>query len=49
MALQPLPMPDNPFVFVVIDPAAGGQQSDYAIVSIVSLCERECVVYWYSI
>ncbi len=35
MALQPLPMPDNPFVFVVIDPAAGGQQSDYAIVSIV--------------
>lgn len=35
MALQPLPMPDNPFVFVVIDPAAGGPQSDYAVVSIV--------------
>jgi hypothetical protein len=35
MALKPLPMPDNPFVFVVIDPAAGGPQSDYAIVSIV--------------
>ena len=35
MALKPLPLPDNPFVFVVIDPAAGGPQSDYAIVSIV--------------
>jgi hypothetical protein len=35
MALEPLPMPDNPFVFLVIDPAAGGPQSDYAVVSIV--------------
>jgi hypothetical protein len=35
MALKPLPMPDNPFVFLVIDPAAGGPQSDYAVVSIV--------------
>jgi len=35
MALKPLPLPDNPFVFVVIDPAAGGPQSDYAVVSIV--------------
>ena len=36
MALEPLPMPDNPFVFLVIDPAAGGPQSDYAIVSIAT-------------
>ena len=35
MALKPLPLPDNPFVFIVIDPAAGGPQSDYAVVSIV--------------
>ena len=35
MALKPLSMPDNPFVFIVIDPAAGGPQSDYAIVSIM--------------
>lgn len=35
MALKPLPLPDNPLVFLVIDPAAGGPQSDYAIVSIV--------------
>ena len=35
MALTPLPMPDHPYVFIVIDPAAGGPQSDYAIVSIV--------------
>ena len=35
MALKPLPLPDNPVVFVVIDPAAGGPQSDYAVVSIV--------------
>jgi hypothetical protein len=34
MALTPLPLPDNPFVFIVIDPAAGGPQSDYAMVSI---------------
>lgn len=33
MALKPLPMPDCPVVFIVIDPAAGGPQSDYAIVS----------------
>jgi hypothetical protein len=36
--MKPLPMSDKtkpPFVFVVIDPAAGGPQSDYAIVSIV--------------
>jgi hypothetical protein len=35
MALRPLEMPDNPTIFVVIDPAAGGPQSDYAIVSIM--------------
>lgn len=35
MALKPLPLPDNPFVFIVIDPAAGGPQSDYAVVSIM--------------
>jgi hypothetical protein len=35
MALHPLALPDNPCVFIVIDPAAGGPQSDYAIVSIV--------------
>ena len=35
MALKPMPMPDNPFVFLVIDPAAGVPQSDYAIVSIM--------------
>lgn len=46
MALQPLPMPDNPFVFLVIDPAAGGPQSDYAVVSIVR--ERGSVTVSYS-
>lgn len=35
MALKPLPITQNSFVFIVIDPAAGGPQSDYAIVSIV--------------
>jgi hypothetical protein len=35
MALTQLPMPDHPYVFTVIDPAAGGPQSDYAVVSIV--------------
>jgi len=50
MALTPLPMPDHPYVFIVIDPAAGGPQSDYAIVSImrergnvtVRSCDCEC-------
>jgi hypothetical protein len=36
IALEPLPMPDSPFVFLVIDPAAGGPQSDYAILSIAT-------------
>jgi hypothetical protein len=35
MALKPLPLPDNPYVFIVIDPATGGPQSDYAVVSIM--------------
>jgi hypothetical protein len=35
MALKPLAMPDNPFVFLVMDQSAGGPQSDYAITSIV--------------
>ena len=35
MELQPLTIPDNPYVFIVIDPAAGGPQSDYAVVSIM--------------
>ena len=34
MSLQPLQSENNPTVFIVIDPAAGGPQSDYAIVSI---------------
>jgi len=34
MSLHPLRLPDNPTIFIVIDPAAGGPQSDYAIVSI---------------
>ena len=41
MSLKPLPSPENPVVFVVIDPAAGGPQSDYAVVSIVR--SRGCV------
>jgi hypothetical protein len=35
MSLSPLSFPDNPTIFLVIDPAAGGPQSDYAIVSII--------------
>jgi hypothetical protein len=35
MALKPLLMDDNRYVLLVIDPAAGGPQSDYVIVSIV--------------
>ena len=35
MSLSPLICTENPTVFVVIDPAAGGPQSDYAIVSII--------------
>ncbi len=35
MALEPLPISENPTVFIVIDPAAGGPQSDYAIVSMI--------------
>ena len=35
MSLSPLSFPDNPTIFIVIDPAAGGPQSDYAIVSII--------------
>ena len=35
MSLPPIAIPDNPIVFIVIDPAAGGPQSDYAIVSII--------------
>lgn len=34
MDLEPLPLPQYPTIFTVIDPAAGGPQSDYAIVSI---------------
>ncbi len=35
MSLPPLSFPDNPTVLIVIDPAAGGPQSDYNIVSII--------------
>jgi hypothetical protein len=35
MALEPLAHESNPTVFIVIDPAAGGPQSDYALVSII--------------
>ena len=35
MALEPLAHDSNPTVFIVIDPAAGGPQSDYALVSII--------------
>ena len=34
MDLKPLDLPQYPTIFIVIDPAAGGPQSDYAIVSI---------------
>lgn len=33
-ALEPLPITLNSTVWVIIDPAAGGPQSDYAVVSI---------------
>lgn len=35
MDLEPLAIPTNTRVFIVVDPAAGGPQSEYAIVSIV--------------
>jgi hypothetical protein len=35
MSLTPLSIPENPTVFIVIDSAAGGPQSDYAMVSII--------------
>ena len=41
VSLVPLPCPDSPIVFIVIDPAAGGPQSDYAIVSIIR--SRGCI------
>ncbi len=41
MSLPPMPLHSNPTVFVVIDPAAGGPQSDYAVVSIVR--SRGCI------
>ena len=41
MSLPPMPLHSNPIVFVVIDPAAGGPQSDYAVVSIVR--SRGCI------
>jgi hypothetical protein len=33
MALKPMLMDDNRYVLLVTDPAAGGPQLDYAIVS----------------
>jgi len=46
MALEPLPMPDSPFVFLVIDPAAGGPQSDYCFrpVSMLSCRKKSASV-----
>ena len=38
---EPLPLVQDQTVFLVIDPAAGGPQSDYAIVSLVR--QRGCV------
>lgn len=35
MAIEPMIFENNNTVFVVIDPAAGGPQSDYAVVSFV--------------
>jgi hypothetical protein len=35
MSLPPLVVPENPTVFIVINPAARGPQSDYAMVSII--------------
>ena len=55
MAIQPMAFETNNTVFVVIDPAAGGPQSDYAVVSLcrsrgnitvrmyVCLCMYACV------
>jgi hypothetical protein len=34
MAIEPMPFEHNNTIFVVIDPAAGGPQSDYAVVSL---------------
>ena len=34
LELEPLPAAINTMVWVVIDPAAGGPQSDYAVISI---------------
>lgn len=33
--LEPLPEEVNTTIFVVVDPAAGGPQSDYAVVSMI--------------
>lgn len=44
MSLTPLDCTETPIVFVVIDPAAGGPQSDYAIVSIMRF--RGSVTVW---
>ena len=54
MDLTPLELPQHPTVFIVIDPAAGGPQSDYAVVSIVrhrgnitvrhAICQSSCVL-----
>ena len=41
MAADPLPFVQDQTVWIVIDPAAGGPQSDYAVVSIVR--QRGCV------
>ena len=34
MAIEPMPFEHNNTIFVIIDPAAGGPQSDYAVVSL---------------
>ena len=34
MAIEPMPFEHSNTVFVIIDPAAGGPQSDYAVVSL---------------
>jgi len=39
---EPLPLTLNPTIWVVIDPAAGGPQSDYAVVSMCRI--KGCVV-----
>ena len=53
MAIQPMAFEHNNTIFVVIDPAAGGPQSDYAVVSFcrsrgnvtvsACVCVRVCV------